>query len=246
MNKQYRNCPECGEEIPYSTKRTKIRAEKRNTNCKSCAQKEKNNPMYGKFGENNPNFGSKRSEESKKIMGDVNKGKKRSDETKQKMRKNHANVVGKNNPMYEKSAYDIWIKKYGKEETDKKWKERSKKISKTLTGKECSEEARKNMRISANKRIEKQYGQIMPNHSLRGCEMIRWYNMYYGFNFRHAENGGEVCIGGYWPDGLDEKRKTIIEIDEKHHFDNGNLRQKDIRRQKYLESLGYEFIRVRI
>ena len=71
--------------------------------------------------------------------------------------------------------------------------------------------------------------------------------MYYGFNFQHAENGGEVCIDGYFPDGIDMEKKIIIEIDEPRHYDkNGNLKQKDIQRQNYLENLGYKFIRVRI
>ncbi|MBT4732226.1 DUF559 domain-containing protein, partial [Candidatus Woesearchaeota archaeon] len=52
--------------------------------------------------------------------------------------------------------------------------------------------------------------------------------------------------GGYYPDGLDENRKTIIEVDESHHFKNGELRKKDIKRQTYLESLGYDVIRIKL
>ena len=67
-----------------------------------------------------------------------------------------------------------------------------------------------------------------------------------GYVFQHAMNGGEVCIDGYFLDGLDEEKKTIIEIDEKHHFDiNGNLKPKDIKRQIYFETLGYNIIRIR-
>ena len=81
-----RNCPNpdrnpnCKRELTYSTKYTKIRAEKRNTNCKSCVKFGEKNPMYGKkrsekarqrmskskMGENKPNYGKERSEETKK------------------------------------------------------------------------------------------------------------------------------------------------------------------------------------
>ena len=112
-----------------------------------------------------------------------------------------------------------------------------------------SEEVLKNWRLSALKRIEKNKfngGQMTPGYNSEACKIIDEYNKKYGFNFRHAENGGEICIDGYWPDGLDEKRKTIIEIDENHHFNSdGTYRKKDIQRQRYLEDLGYKFIRVR-
>jgi len=39
-------------------------------------------------------------------------------------------MIGKNNPMYGKSVYDIWLKKYGKDIADEKWKNKYKKIIK--------------------------------------------------------------------------------------------------------------------
>ena len=276
MKKWKRKCPKCGEELFYTTKYIKIRAEKQNTNCRSCAAA----------------------------------GISRSEETRKKLRKLNS---GKNNPMYGRCAYDVWLEKYGKEEADRRQKETNNKLSKSkmgdknpakrpevrkkigkankgniswcrgLTketnniikkisetnigqkrseetrermrknsahywkGKDFSEETKLKMRLSRLKYIEKNNGQVMPNYNSDGCEVINWFNMYYGFNFQHAENGGEVCIGGYWPDGLDKKRKTIIEVDEPQHFGgNGKLKQKDVRRQKYLEGLGYKFIRVRV
>jgi hypothetical protein len=126
-------------------------------------------------------------------------------------------------------------------------KVRKGKTYEEIYGKEKAKEMRKKQRLTLKKRIENRCGQISPNYNEIGCKIIRWFNMYYDFNFQHAENGGEVCIDGYWPDGLDEGRKTIIEIDEKHHFNpDGTYKQKDIRRQKYLENLGYTFIRIKI
>lgn len=77
--------------------------------------------------------------------------------------------------------------------------------------------------------------------------LIEQYGFDHGYNFRHAENGGEVCIGGYFPDGVDFGEMVIIEIDEKRHFNSdGKYRQRDIDRQKYLENLGYRFIRITV
>ena len=69
-------------------------------------KKKISNSLKGKFaGEKNPFYGKKHSEE-----------------TKDKIRKN-TNTKGKNNPMYGKRVYDIWIEKFGKEEADKKHNE---------------------------------------------------------------------------------------------------------------------------
>jgi hypothetical protein len=205
-----RKCPKCGDEISYTQKSHKNRAEKRNTNCLSCSTTER--------------FFSKN---ARKRMSEANLGDKNPAKRPEVRKKISESLTG--------------IKL-----TD----EHKKNISESLRGKKCkpfTDKHKKNIRLSVIKRIEKNNGQISPNYSPVGCGIINDYNKKYGFNFQHAENGGEVCIGGYFPDGLGEKRKTIIEIDEPRHYDvNGKLKQKDIQRQKYLESLGYKVIRIRI
>ena len=154
---------------------------------------------------------------------------------------------GKNNPMFGTGGYWIGKKRpnQSKKMLGKKRPDQSKRMKEKNPAKRL--EVRKKMRISRLNYIKSLYGQVSPNYNFVGCEIIRWFNMYYDFNFQHAENGGEVCIDGYFPDGVDEKRKIIIEIDEKHHFtSNGKLKEKDIKRQRYLEELGYRFIRVKI
>jgi group I intron endonuclease len=62
---------------------------------------------------------------SKSMKGRIppNKGKKCSEETRKKMSiAKKEKYIGKDNPMYGKSLYDIWIKKYGLEETNKRKK----------------------------------------------------------------------------------------------------------------------------
>ena len=61
---------------------------KRPENRKKISEKTmgRNNPMYGKVGENNPNYGSRRSEETKEKMSKMKKGKRR------------PSIMGENNP----------------------------------------------------------------------------------------------------------------------------------------------------
>ena len=119
-----------------------------------------------------------------------------------------------------------------------------------LKGKHLSQETRKKMRIATIKRIESRHGQCYPNYNPEACKLIDEYGKENNYNFQHAENGGEFLVKGlgYWVDGYDKKRNTIIEIDEAHHFDiNGNLSERDIQRQKEItEFLKCEFIRFRI
>lgn len=169
-------------------------------------------------------------------------GKKYSQEVNKKKGK-----CGKNNSMYGKSVYSIWLEKYGKEKADKMWEEKNKKMRESLKGRTYSEESIKKMRLSRIKEIKNKYGQCLPNYNSEACKLIDGYNKRHGFNFQHAENGGEINIDGYFPDGIDEKKKVIIEVDEAHHFDkDGNLKKKDVVRQQYLEGMGYKFIRIKI
>ena len=114
-------------------------------------------------------------------------------------------------------------------------------------------ETRRKLRIKALERIrdslEKGY-QLTPNYNPTGCKLIDAYGEQNGYTFQHAENGGEFHIKelGYWVDGYDAERNTIIEVDEAHHFDSdGNLTERDVRRQtEIVEHLGCDFIRIKI
>lgn len=84
-------------------------------------------------GKNNPFYGKKHSEEAiKKMIENRDYSYTQTDEFRAKQR--IANL-GKNNSMYGKSIYDVWVEKYGKEEADKKQKELNKKRSKNAKGK---------------------------------------------------------------------------------------------------------------
>ena len=105
-------CDECDKE----TKLKNIPIIDKLFNCKKCRVKGNKNGMFNKH----------HSEEAKKRISKKNKGKEISKETRLKLHysllgKNKNKYDGKNNPMYNKKVYDIWIEKYGKEEADRKW-----------------------------------------------------------------------------------------------------------------------------
>lgn len=106
------------------------------------------------------------------------------------------------------------------------------------------------MRVSAIKRIERNLNhQISTNFNPNACKIIDEYGQKHGYNFQHAMNGGEFYIKelGYWVDGYDKDKNIVIEIDEKKHFKNGNLRKKDLIRQNEIEKfLKCKFIRFNI
>ena len=149
MEKYIRRCPTCGKTIEYKTIYNLKNAERDERQCKSCGIKSsiteerrenmrirvlgENNPMFGKFGELNPFFNKTHTKESKmKMIENKDYSVYKTEEFKEKMSKLSS---GKNNSMYGKSVYDIWVKKYGVEIANNKLKELKLKQSKNSSGK---------------------------------------------------------------------------------------------------------------
>jgi len=116
-----------------------------------------------------------------------------------------------------------------------------------MKGRNHSSETLRKMRIAAQKRLQTMHA--IPSYNPEACKIIEEYGKQHGYNFQHAENGGEFHIKelGYWVDGYDREKNVVIEYDEPHHFTvEGKLRNRDIRRQKEIvECLKCEFIRIK-
>ena len=111
-------------------------------------------------------------------------------------------------------------------------------------------ETKKRLRLTQIAHLEKRKGhQLKPNYNPDSIPVIEEYGKKHGYNFQHAENGGEYQLKelGYWVDAYDPDKNVVLEYDESHHFDSsGNLKQKDIERQREIEEyLGCEFIRIK-
>jgi len=116
-------------------------------------------------------------------------------------------------------------------------------------GVKVSDETRRKIRLGNIRDLQNKHGQIFPNYNKKACEMIEKFGKENGYNFIHAENGGEFHIKelGYWVDGYDKDKNVVIEVDEEFHFDyDGNLLDSDVRRQKEIEEfLHCKFIRIK-
>lgn len=119
---------------------------------------------------------------------------------------------------------------------------------KHFQGKKHPEHVKLKMRNTAITLISNLYGhQLCPRYNKNSIKIIEEYGALHGYNFKHAENGGEFTYGGYYADGYDQINNVWIEVDEDHHFDiHGNLTERDILRQKYIEdNLKCKFVRIR-
>jgi|LWDU01.1.fsa_nt_gi hypothetical protein len=98
----------------------------------------------------------------------------------------------------------------------------------------------------ANEVKQKQYRgrDNWPNYNPKSIPLIEEFGKKNGYNFNHAENGGEVMIiskqgNAYYVDGYDKKNNVVVEYYEKSH-----KRQKKydtIRQNEIIERLDCEF-----
>ena len=204
-----------------------LNADKKNSKCKSCGMKEvitddvkkrmserfkgENNPMFGKFGELNPFFGKKHTKETKKkIVDGRDYSVYKTDEFRQKISELSK---GKNNPMYGKSVYDIWVGKYGKSIADEKMIEYKKKQSLNNSGEKNS-----------------MYGKPSPINSGNG--ICGWYK---GWFFRSLLELSYMIyvierFNLEWVTGESEKYKISYTIDgkSKNYFPDFIINKKYI------------------
>lgn len=244
-------CKQCGKKITFQSKSKlcqKCVHRKENLSPEtlmkqSAATSGKNNGMYGRTGEKSPLYGK---------TGEKNSmfGKKHTPES---IEKNRVANSGKNNGMYGKhhnleSIAKMRFSKIGKKatpETKAKMSLLRKGKNHPLHGKHHSDEAKRKMRISAIRQISKNKfngHQVIPGWNPVACQKIDEYGKQYGYNFQHAMNGGEHCIEelGYWVDGYDKEKNTVIEYYEKHH---NNRVQKDLDRETEIcNHFGCDFI----
>ena len=104
-------------------------------------------------------------------------------------------------------------------------------------------------RLAVIEYAKRKYGQCSPNYNVDSISIIENYGKEQGYNFQHTKNGGEFHVKelGYWVDAYDKEQNAVLEIDKFRHFNFfGELKEKDVIRQKEIESLlGCKFIRIK-
>jgi len=137
---------------------------------------------------------------------------------------NFPSRVGKNNPMY-------GVNRKGKKAG--------------FFGKKHTEETKRKKRLLMIERIKKLHGRACPNYNQNAIQIIEEYGRTHGYEFRHAENGGEFYVKelGYWVDGYDEGKNVVIEYYEPHH--KARIKKDTIRRNEIVSLLGCKFIELK-
>jgi hypothetical protein len=220
----YRNCPKCKKLIFYKNEENRIKAETKQSDCASCVVSELNK-IYKKQGW--------KKRQSKYF--DINP------------------PYIKNCPTcnclmeYENKATFVYSVRDNK--NCHSCANKNKNLGRIIRHYKRSENNKKNNRIAAIKRIEKNKfngNQFYPSYNQNACRVIDKYGEENNCNFQHAMNGGEFHIKdlGYWVDGYDKQKNIVVECYEKHHYDkNGKLKIRDfIRQQEIIKFLNCKFI----
>lgn len=108
------------------------------------------------------------------------------------------------------------------------------------------EETKEKHRIIKIERMLKDGILIWPSYNKQACALFDRIEKELGWDGQYATKGKEKRIGRYWVDYYEPNKNIIIEYDEKHHFDtNGELKSKDLERQKWIVSrTGCRFYRI--
>ena len=116
-----RNCPECGNIITHKNRQNWIKAIRKQQPCPKCAA-----GLRDQSGEKNPFFGKEHTEETKEKIRNQDRSYTQTDAFRQHRRE--TSKYGKDNPMYGRSVYEIWVEKHGVQRADvlmslakKKW-----------------------------------------------------------------------------------------------------------------------------
>jgi hypothetical protein len=201
-NKKYlRYCPRCKNKIYYSSKYTVKYYNEKNKICQSCAQ-----------------FGKTLNQNHRKKISDSLKGNKNAKGYKQTKEhiKRRTEFLG---DLYNGRTYE---ELYGIKRANERKEKISKNNGKYWLGKHHSSISKKKMRISHIKWIEENKNNNLPIHPIfnkNACIVIDKYGQQNNYNFQHAMNGGEYKIEelGYWVDGYDKEKNTIVEYYENRH-----------------------------
>ncbi len=225
-----RKCKECNRDIIHLSHKYYKAALKKNTLCKSCG-----NSFKGKH----------HSEETKKAHSEKMKGndygkyRKITPELCEKISKSRKGII-----PWNKGTVGLQPKS---EETRKKLSASLKAGGKLKGDNNPAKrpDVKQKLRLAFIEQIKKLKGTYKVMYNPFACKVINAYGIKYGYNFQHAENGGEFFIKklGYTVDGYDPINNTVIEYYEPKHR---KFEKKDyIRQTEITNFLKCKFIIIR-
>lgn len=179
--------------------------------------------------------------EARQTKSDVAKVAANRPEVKNKIR--NAQLIIKNTPEAKAKQSQQMIALW----SNKEWRE--KRLDK-IAAIHRRPEIRLSKRLKKIKQIEKNHGNCFPAYNKLACEYFRKFDEENHTKGKYAVyGGGEYKIEqlGYWVDYINFDLKLIMEWDEKRHYINGQLCDKDIDRQKSIQTIfpDFQFKRIR-
>ena len=126
------------------------------------------------------------------------------------------------------------------------YKRKWRKSTESNVWKTPSEETKRKLRIKMIEKLKLINKNFHPPYNPKGC---KYFNKIMDDNkcfIQHAENLGEYHIKelGYYLDGYDKENNIVYEWDEKNHYREGRLIDKDLKRQEeIIKFLNCKFIR---
>lgn len=145
------------------------------------------------------------------------------------------------NPFKGKSHTDFW-----KKMKSIQVKEYYKKFPHPWIGKKHKKESIEKMRAIGIERVKKIGVPFHPSYNPKSIPIIESYGKENGYNFKHAENGGEYQVPNttFYVDGYDPINNVVIEFDEKRHKIGNNAHIDKWRQDKIGNILKCKFVRI--
>ncbi len=183
-----------------------------------------------------------------------------SEEHKAKIRKNHArHMLGKAHSASAREKISVGntgkqisaehrqrnrIAQSGRHHSE----ETRKKLSIALSGRvgtPHSAESKAKMRDAFAKRKETAIGRFTPSYNRDACQLFDEINRELRWSGKHAENGGEVIVCGWFLDYYEPTKNIAIEYDEPKHNQPKQKERDEIKQTKIIEHLGCKFYRIK-
>ncbi len=243
-----RNCPKCNSQIEYKNKYRLAYAIRDGTWCSRCWRNKRRNTTFSEWSKLCPSCGKtvyfktkyclqnslERNAVCHSCIDHGNTGRIQSDEEKERRAKE---LRGQVRSIQSRKKYSV--SKRG--ELNPKFGDHTPK----------SIEHRRKIRLGCIKTIKEKLKlggvSMRPGFNPKACSAIDEYGIKNGYSFQHALNGGEHYIKelGYWVDGYDKHRNSVVEYYERTHERTKRKVKDEQRQREILDFLGCEFIIIR-
>jgi hypothetical protein len=191
------------------------------------------------------NLGKRFTDEHREKISVANKGNKgrmgipHSDETKRKQ-----SVAQKGRTLLQEHRENISKSRIGYKVPAEVQKRINTKLLRGLDHPNKKPENREKLRKAYLNRIKNYHGQLSPFYNPSACKLFEEINKELGWSGRHAENGGEINVRGWFLDYYEPTLNIVIEYDEKHHLKESQKQKDELKQKEVIAALNCKFYRI--